>query len=223
MSRTLPITNQEDDTSDDTVLGATVGAFAHRLQQQLKAKEIKDSQSEKAREERHALMMQAMTTIRKALQETCKINLGNRFQFAVEVSDWEGWPRIELNLVDNFAIERKDYGLIVTANDRKDLGTIQMSTRSLMVLGKVQLCDAREFARLPLVLKRAVRQFLDMLGPYLLNPTTPDAPIKSAALEEREKDVVDDKLSKENQFFQEEGQNYDNVISGDTKIQPIDM
>lgn len=155
-------------------LGSTFGNFENRIKRKLKEQEVKDDQSQREAEARHSLMLQAMATIRKALQETCKINLGDRFEFELDVSDWEGWPRVELNLIDAFAPDRIQYGLVVTANDKRERGRVQIGTRQGEVLGFVHLCDAAEYKRLPVCLKKSVRNFLDEVGAYVLDPVAPE-------------------------------------------------
>ncbi|RMG39998.1 MAG: hypothetical protein D6719_12125 [Candidatus Dadabacteria bacterium] len=172
-----------EDTTTEAIntLESTVGTFATRINRKLREKEELNDVSAKLREARHALMLQAMTTIRKALQETCKVKLGERFYFDMIVSDWEGWPRVDLNLVDSVAPARVDYSLIVTANDRNDRGTVKIATKSGEILGQVQLANGDEFKRLPLILKRSVRQFLDVVAAYVLNPPAPEEMLETLA------------------------------------------
>ena len=208
----------DNDTQEDTTLqsvGNTVGTFAHRLQRKLKEQQVQQSESDKLRESRHALIYQAMTTIRKALAETGKIKLGDRFRFRLQVSDWEGWPKVELLLVDSVAPERVDYFLEVTANDRNDLGTILIKTNGKEVLGRLQLHDPREFKRLPVILKRAVRQYLDVIAAYVLNPKKPEELLEVQAKnleEEAPVDRVSSALQGANVFAEEDNFASDNLV-----------
>ncbi|MBN8550233.1 MAG: hypothetical protein J0M12_13020 [Deltaproteobacteria bacterium] len=168
----------------DESLGSTAETFAGRMQRRLKEQELKDLESRKSVQARHTLMLQAMTTIRKALVGTSRINLGERFSFDLEVNDWEGWPRVELNLVDACAPTRIEHALIITANDRKNLGTVQISTKSGETLARLHLEQQSEMEKLPLVLKKAVRHFLDLISGYILNP-----PSAQELLEEQSKSL----------------------------------
>jgi len=183
-------------------LGTTVGSFASRLKRKLQEQAEIGSELLKAHEERKVLMMSAMTTIRRALQDISKINLGERFQFRIEVSDWEGWPRVEVNLIDALVPENIERGMTITAYDRKDQGIINIETRTGRSLGRVFFDTPQEASRLPLVLKKALRDFLDDAGQYVLNPKSPEdlAECQAKPVETAEFDAIGDKLSREEVF-----------------------
>jgi hypothetical protein len=166
----IPKQLADDSSNANPSLGATAENFANRMQRRLKEQELKETESKKALQARHVLMLQAMTTIRKALVSTSRIQLGSRFSFDLEVNDWEGWPRVELNLIDSLAPQRIEHALIITANDRKNLGTVQISTKGGEPLARLHLEQPSEMEKLPLILKKAVRHFLDLVGAYVLNP-----------------------------------------------------
>lgn len=199
---------------EDISLGDTVLSFQNRLQRKLKAQEKAQDVSDRKRDERHKLMLKAMTTIRRAMQDTCKIRLGERFSFELEVSDWQGWPQVELTLIDSVAPTRKDYGLIVSANDRNDLGTIVMTMRPNEVVGKVHLCDAEEFNKLPLLLKRTVRGFLDLIGEYVLNPKKPEEllEVQTQKIEDEQLDEINAALTGVDVFSEDHGPVDDNIV-----------
>ncbi|MBX7138215.1 MAG: hypothetical protein K1X83_09540 [Oligoflexia bacterium] len=187
-------------------LDSTVGSFADRINRGLKEKEQKQGEAHRAKGERHAAMLKEMTTIRKALQETSRITLGERFGFDVDVSDWEGWPRVELNLHDRLAPTWTDLGMVVTANDHKELGTIRIGLKSGEILGKVELASPAESERLPFILKRAVRQFLDIVGAYVLDPVKPEDLLdeETRPLEVEELDELAAELAKAEVFSEQE-------------------
>ena len=154
-------------------LGATVENFASRLKRQLKEQEVANSESAKAAQARQALLLKAMTGVRKALQETARISLGDRFFFELDISDWEGWPRLELQLLDKAAPGLVSHALIATATDRNEQGILQLATRGGTPLAVINLKDETEFSRLPLVLKKSLRTFLDTVSNAVLNPADP--------------------------------------------------
>ncbi len=183
--------------SSSISLGSTFDVFENRLQRKLQKKESNDSAAQEATDARHTRMLKAMNTIRKALQDTSRIRLGSRFSFQLDVVDFEGWPKINLTLIDNVAPDRKDFGLVISANDRQGLGTINIVSLPNTVLGRVQLKDPAEMERLPLLLKKSVRDFLDVVADYVLNPKKPEELIDVQArnLDEDEPDSIDTKLS----------------------------
>ena len=199
-------------------LGSTVGSFANRINRGLKEQEIKQDQVLRARDNRHTLMLRSMTSIRKALQETCKIKLGERFGFDLEISDWEGWPRVELRLIDHLAPNWSELALIVTANDHKELGVIQLNMKTGQILGRLELCQLQEVERIPVILKRAVREYLDLVGAYVLDPIKPEDLIETAsrALDVDGLDETAKKLRGENMFSEiEEYSPNSNLVSQD--------
>ncbi len=196
----------EVDSESIGVLDSTVGSFAHRLSLQLKQKEVADELANNETRVRHDRILQAMTIIRKALAETCKIKLGARFQFDLDISDWEGWPRLELNLIDLCAPELLRYGMIVSANDRNSNGTVNLTLRSGEVIGRIFLNEADGSNKVAVVLKRAVLRFLDETASYVLNPPRPEelAELVAKPIEaETGFDVISDKLRSEDVFIPE--------------------
>lgn len=206
-------------------VGATVEAFADRMKRKLKEQESIADQSKKASDARHALILQALTTIRKALQETAKIDLGDRFHFELDVSDWEGWPRLDLNLIDGIAPEIVSYALTVTAHDRNETGLIQMNMKSGESVGHVALKNKEEFEKLPIVLKRAIRRFLDSVTPHILNPASPKAaaPKNTEITAQLTQDTSTTKaLAKENFFVEEDDREKNKVHIEEDAPKPID-
>ena len=212
-----------DALTDEAVssLGSTMGTFASRLQRKLRAQEIADEKFVKEKEKRHAQMMQAMLSIRKALQESARIELGKRFSLDLEVSDSDGWPRLELNLIDELLPSRIEHGLIVCANDRNGQGLIQLVNRQNgECMGRLVLSDPEEMPKLPVVLKTTIRKFLDGITPYVLNP------ISAHQIEEEKPMDLDDEprgadLSNEELFTDEDHLRNENQVSTTDELVPI--
>lgn len=205
-------------------IDSTVGSFASRIKRKLQEQAEHDSEALRSRETRHSLMLNAMTNIRRALQETCKIELGERFSFRLETGDWEGWPRVELRLIDALDPQALEHALIVTATDRKELGTIAIDTKGGKRLGQVHLQGPEEFPRVQVVLKRALRDFLDTVGAYILNPKAPAEVIEcqTKPIETGSFDVISEKLNREELFSDED--NYSpsqNTVSDTEEPAPV--
>ena len=169
----LLVGDSSDSLTNETItsLGLTADAFASRLKRKLREQERQEDALARARELRHQAIMKAMMTIRRALQETCKTDLGKRFFFELDVSDYEGWPKIELNLLDRLMPDKITYGLVVSGNDRNEIGAILLSHRhNSEMLGRLELANLEDLNKLPTVLKTALRRFLDTAAQYVLNP-----------------------------------------------------
>ena len=205
-------------------LGSTAETFAGRMQRRLKEQEQKELEARKSVQARHTLMLQAMTTIRKALVGTSRIDLGSRFSFDLEVNDWEGWPRVELNLIDACAPSRIDHALIITANDRKNLGTVQISTKSGETLARLQLEHQAELEKLPLVLKKAVRHFLDLISGYILNPPSAQEllEVQAKSLGSTDFDCIDRELGGQDLFHEEAPVGDRNTVESLDDIAPLE-
>lgn len=155
-------------SAPDSGVGSTVETFAARIKKKLLEQEEKDLEVQKSTSARHASMLQGISLARKALQETCKIALGARFALELDVTEFESWPRLELVLIDEENLGNRDICLLVSAHDRLNSGTITFTTRKGEALGVVKLQDSAEMSRLPVVLKRSIRHFLDLVGSAVL-------------------------------------------------------
>ena len=197
----------------------SLDTFTSRLSRKMREKEEQEGATKRAREKRRQTMMRAMKSIRKALQEATRIELGDRFTLVLEIDDWEGWPRVQLNLVDSACPGNIDYGLIVTAHDRTDQGLINLALREGRVLDRLYMTDDRDVKRLPLVLKSTVRDFLDMVTQYILDPVDPsellDEQTKAIEMsqEEIEAEKVAEHLLGEDLFTEEEQASNNNILN----------
>jgi hypothetical protein len=210
----------------DSTLVSTVDGFAARLRRRLDEQAEHQSRSARESSERHALMLRAMSSIRKALQEAAKLGLGDRFRFRLNVTDWEGWPKLELQLVDVLTSSDDLQGLVVHAHDRNESGTVQISLRSGEVLARVRLQTASEFEKLPVLLKRSVRHFLDIVMSNVLAPKPADellgVPLALSA--EEPIDPLSHALQNESVFAdQDAGRGSDNVVDLYTEIRPLEV
>ena len=169
--------SHSDDTEADFEepnLSTTVDTFASRIQRRIREQALERDQSRQEEKIRHARLLKAMSAIRKALQETHKIQLGERCFFELHVTDWQGWPRVDLFLRDVLAPEQAILGLVVTANDHNNQGRIIFRSLDDKPLGLLEVARPEEFQKLPLLLKRIVREFLDTSSNYVLNPPRPE-------------------------------------------------
>lgn len=204
-------------------VGRTVGVFNTRMQRKLKERELQDQVANRAAEQRHQRMLQALTVIRKALTEAAKMSFNDRFALALRTSDWEGWPRIDLVLVDSLAPNDSHNSLTVTAHDRNRSGTVQLVTKGGECLTRLFMGEEDALGKLPLALKSSIRRFLDQLSNYVLNPPDPDQILEVQAKNISPGDenvAVDTKLSKE-EFFTEDAYAGDDLVT-DVDIVPID-
>ncbi len=162
-------------------LGATVGTFDARMKRKLEAQRAEESRSEGEANARESRILSAMTIIRKALQDASRVTMGERFHLAIIISDHDGWPRLEVRLIDRLAPQRVDYGLTISVNDHLGTGLIQFTLRNGETLGELTMANPSELNRLGVVLKGSIRRFLDIVGTYVLKPRKPEELVEVAA------------------------------------------
>lgn len=200
-------------------LGSTVDSFAAKMNQQLAKREAQESKVERETKQRHNLMFKALTTIRKALQDTCKIKLGQRFAFEIDIKDYKGWPRIDLRLVDALVPEHIEHALIVSANDKEEAGAVEIRDSKGKVLARVELSKPSEFDKIPVLLKRSVRGFLDQAAQYVMNPPNLNETLagqtKALDVEEEDIEASGHKISREDLFANDIPKQNSNVIALD--------
>lgn len=153
--------SSEPIATSETDLSAMVGAFENRFQRKKKEREVSTVTVSADTMQRQALMLETMATIRRSLVKVAKIDLGERFAFSMDFDDWQGWPRLLIKLVDP-QVPNGDYPIFqVLAHDRLNRATIEITCPSIPKPERIYLNQPTDVARMPLVLKKCVRLFLD--------------------------------------------------------------
>lgn len=207
-------------------LESTVGNFANRLQRKLKEQEAQKDHSQQEDSKRRELILRTMTNIRKALQEPSKTYLGERFHFELEVGDWEGWPKVTLRLIDHLEPNANRFCLTVSVNDQRQQGTILIRLNSDQLLGRADLAREGQYERLALILRKSVRNYLDIVGKYVLDPKKPEEILEQATKplhveNEPPSDAIEAKLKDENFFEEARESQDDNRVESSQEIDPI--
>lgn len=192
------------DNSPAADLSATVGAFKGRIQRKKKEKEKALTIAEKAARLRHRRMLEALVSIRRSLTEVARIDLGDRFFFELVSDDYNGWPRMSIRLRDEFDPDQEYPSFQVSAHDRNERGAIEICFGEDRKTEKVHLARVSELKRLPTVLKKGVREYLDAIGDLVLDVEKDDEEIEQMALRQ-----------KEDTSFHEQVEEAKNAISGD--------
>lgn len=212
--------------ADNVSLSSTVGTFANRMARKLRAQEVEEREQAKATESRHKLILQAMSSVRRSLQETMKISLGSRFAFELEILDFEGWPRIELSLWDHLANSPTNNILTVSADDHGQNGTIRITFNRDEVVGLIALKDPNELTKLPIILKKSMRDFLERVSSYVLNPVKPEELLEyqTRNVEEEDLDPLAAKLKGEDMFSDTLDLSNDNRVEvHQGELQPVKL
>jgi hypothetical protein len=195
---TAPRTNGGDGFS----LNSTTDAFQARFQQQKKEQDQALSVAELATRNRHKLMVQALTTIRKSLLDLRRIELGERFRLEIAADEWRGWPRIIVVLADSVLRTAEYPKFQVTANDRNEKGTIEIhsgapATASNPSTINFSVQEETDLTRLPLVLKKSVRNYLDTIAQTILDAEKRlDKELEETALAQKQSADFDERREK---------------------------
>ncbi len=152
-----------------TDLSATVGAFEIRFQKKKVEKEEAQNIAEEAARLRQQALLKALMSIRKSLAKVARIDLGDRFRFEMDVDDWQGWPRITINLRERLS-EKSDYPFFqVAAHDRKGQAIIELIYCTIEQRERISINDESDLQRMPAILKKCVRTFLDTVEGSILS------------------------------------------------------
>lgn len=187
---------------DGINLNSTTDAFQARFQQQKKEQDQALSVAEIATRNRHKLMVQALTTIRKSLLDLRRIELGERFRLEIAADEWRGWPRITVILADS-VLRNADYPkFLVTANDRNEKGLIEIHsgappTASNPSTINFSVREEADLARLPIVVKKSVRNYLDTIAQTILDAEKRlDKELEETALAQKQAADFDERREK---------------------------
>ncbi|MCB0343511.1 MAG: hypothetical protein KDD66_00260 [Bdellovibrionales bacterium] len=157
-----------------TDLSATVGAFEIRFQKKKVEKEAAQNIAEQAAQLRQQALLKALMSIRKSLAKVARIDLGDRFKFDMDVDDWQGWPRITINLRERFS-QKSDYPFFqVMAHDRKGQAIIELIYCTIEQRERLSITDESDLLKMPAILKKCVRTFLDTVEAQILTAQQAD-------------------------------------------------
>lgn len=201
-------------------LETTVDLFSSRLARKLKERDQDAVAKERAYEMRQAMLLEAMTAVRKALQQTSRIQLGDRFSFALSVDDLDGWPRVTLKLIDLLAPKSTRYAFSVSVLDRNHQGIVEMSAKGSPILNRIPVAEKNDLERVALSFKKSIRGFLDNVAAYVLNPERPEDLLEQES-KPIEIDLLDQKLQKEDLFSEERLPDDNRVQIATTGVKPL--
>jgi len=202
-------------TLPDTDLSATLGAFSTRIQRKKKEHARQQTLVQRQARVRHSVLLEALMNIRKSLSDVARTDLGERFHFTLEVDDWHGWPRLCIQLNDWMFPELEYPNFAVQAHDRKNRAVIEIFWGDPDHPERIPLMKEADIARLPVMLKRCVRTYLDLIADIVIKAE------KSAELD-ADRDAARLK-NKETEDFQESANGTNNPeISDDLYEEDFD-
>ncbi len=152
----------------DTDLSATVGAFTTRIERKKREQEKVNGVLEQETRVRQGILLEALMNIRRSLAEVIRIDLGERFFLTLDVDDWEGWPRLVVQLNDSILPDVEYPQFQVNAHDRNSRGIIEIIYGEQTKPARISMSDESDVQRLPTMLKKCVRAFLDRTGEIVL-------------------------------------------------------
>lgn len=153
------------------VASATI-AFNERFKRQAQEVQGAAQRTEAETRLRHSLILKTMTESRRALMEVAKVDLGSAFEFALEVDDWQGWPRVNVRLVNIDKPHLQYPSFTVSAHERAQTATIEIYAGDSMQPISYNITNEDAQSRFVTVLKRAVRLYLDEVSNCVLSSST---------------------------------------------------
>ncbi len=149
-------------------ISKTAKAFNTRIQRKTREKKEAVGVAEKAAQNRQTVMLQSMMQIRKSMREVTRIDLGDRFMFQFVADDSGGWPRLSIKLKDREYINEDYPGFAVICHDRQAKAEIEITYHPLEKPERIHLVEETQVKRLPLILRKCVRVYLDMVADIVL-------------------------------------------------------
>jgi hypothetical protein len=186
------VTKGSENVSLQTDLSTTARAFNTRIQRKKKEQEEEGEQAEKVAKARHLLMLRALMNLRKSLRDLIRVDLGERFRLTLAADDWLGWPRLTIKLQDKLATEKEYSPFVVTAHDRYDAGTIEIAYCEGFPPERISLARDFDLKRLPNLLRKCVRTYLDYVGDIVLRAERKQTQTLAARDDSLEKKSIDE-------------------------------
>jgi|GEM_PF-5009878 len=219
-----PADNNKSALKATDLAGSTIDTSAGSTQRKHNEQKMKGYKPHRTDPLCQTMIFHALSAIHKALLEAAKIPLGRRCYFHLEVSDWKGWPRMDLKLVDRRAAVETPHSLTVLGHVRGQTGIVQFKLDAGQTLGYLEFNDGSQFEKLPAILKSAMRRFLTVVSEYVLNSADSNKVLeteaKQHAFERKEALPLSQSLSTLDLFTEEEDKN-DNIVPN-ADVQPLD-
>lgn len=156
------------DSSFESALAGTTQAFTNRIQRKKQEKEQTNLLAEEAAKARHNTLLKSLLNIRRSLTDMTRIDLGERFCFSLEADDWGGWPRLRISLNDNVMRAAHYPMLQVSAHDRQEQAIVEIKYDTTLAPELISLADESNLTKMPLILKKCVRSYLDLIGELII-------------------------------------------------------
>lgn len=152
----------------DHDIRATTKAFNTKIQQKKKEQERFLDEAEKKSRIRQSYIIQALVGMRKSLREVTRLDMGERFHFAVITDDWMGWPRVTLKVIDHELIDAEYPHFQILGGYRDEKAQIDIDLGDSENVLTYNLVSEADVKKLSGVFKKSVRSFLDMIGDVIL-------------------------------------------------------
>jgi hypothetical protein len=163
----LDLLSKQVTPSPDDTLGLKLSALSARMQKRFEEHKEAENRSELDARQRHLLLLQALLKVRKILKGVSALDIGAGVELKLVCDDFQGWPRVQIvpKRVDDPALEYPSFE--VTGHDRG--GVAQLELNSTVIREHHLLLKDEDLERLPRVMKRVIRFYLDSLVEEILS------------------------------------------------------
>lgn len=155
--------------SPDDSIGLQLSALSARMQKRFEEHREAESQAEQDARSRQGILLLALMRIRKILRGVASLDIGAGVELKLSCDDLQGWPRMTVTprKVDDADLEFSTFE--VTGNDRSGVSQIDIQTNSGKIREQLLLMREEDLERVPRLMKRVVRFYLDSLAEEILS------------------------------------------------------
>jgi len=163
----LDLFSNADPLAQDDSLNLQLTALSSRMQKRFEEHREAESQAEKDARSRHLILMTGLMRARKILRGVANLQIGGGVELKLVCDDLQGWPRIAIlpRKIDDPDIQLS--GFEVSGTDRSGISQIEVlggKIREQLLLPRPEDLD-----RIPRLMKRVVRFYLDTLAEEILS------------------------------------------------------
>lgn len=176
-------------------------SFQAKIRKRLEQQSSSNAETQQKANDNRYQALQVMNSIRRAFNEIVGIDLGQRFCLELDIGDLNGWPRIDLCLIDTDFPDQPAERMIACVQNRSQDLFVELRSSGGKVSSTIDFNDQRR--DLGLLVKKCIRLFLDEIETHILNPRATSITPLETEEEHTEQSGATAKL-KETELFNEE-------------------
>ena len=211
--------------SNENDLLSTAKALNSRVKQQEQERAEAEREARDTEFRRYWLVMSSMVRVRKAMREMHALDLGERFFFAVEHEEADGWPILSLQLQDSDTPDAIFPRVRVVASIKDQQGIVEIFGYELSDVQNIDILHELDVAKVASTLKKFVKHYLDFAGDVIEDILSngaspyahgPKAPATTSKVSKPEFDSLNEDL-----FVEDHGSEFMETVSPEEEVEAI--